>query len=286
MIDWADVLKTLGSTAVIVAALAYVAQSGVKHFLDRDIDSHKAELELATKKALQAQQSDFNQQLESFKTELVATAARKDRIRGQVIQWANPILGSVKGLESRLNNILSDDGYLALSKETQSQVNKEWSITYDYFEPTTIYLFAQYFCWIELFEENLSFELFTKHPEKDAFLRKVREVERTLSEYPMKELSDLTGNGDRQVFRLQQRAMGESLARQETSGPRCMRVSDFLNKWKEPDFNHGFSPLTQFVDELRPDDKYRWRRLQLMKNALQKLREECEHLLTANEHPG
>ncbi len=226
-----------------------------------------------------AQKSRFDTQMEAFKADLAANIARKDRIREQLNQWANPILGSVRGLEARLDNILSDEGYLALSKETQSKVKKEWSIPYDYFVPTTIYLFSQYFCWIRLFEENLSFELFAAHPEKDSFVEKVREVERTLSEYPMKELSDLTGEGDRQVFRLQQRAMGETLASQETLGPRCMRVSDFLAKWEEPEFRSRFSPLTQFIDGLRPEATFRWKRLELMQSALHRLRGECERLL-------
>jgi hypothetical protein len=250
MIDWAGVIKTLGSAAFIVAAVAFVARSGIKLFLDRDIEKYKttlkreadAELLELKKKAdaeLLAQKSRFDTQMEAFKADLAANIARKDRIREQLNQWANPILGSVRGLEARLDNILSDEGYLALSKETQSKVKKEWSITYDYFVPTTIYLFSQYFCWIRLFEENLSFELFAAHPEKDSFVEKVREVERTLSEYPMKELSDLTGEGDRQVFRLQQRAMGETLASQETLGPRCMRVSDFLANGKNPNSGAG-----------------------------------------------
>ena len=100
----------------------------------------------------------------------------------------------------------------------------------------------------------------------------------------MEELSDLTGAGDRQIFRLQQRAMGEALANQNTSGPRCIRVSDFLEKWKEPEFSLQFRPLTQFVDELGPEDKFRWRRLQLMQSALLRLGEECERVLSADEH--
>jgi hypothetical protein len=294
-IDWSALFKTLGSTTIIVGALAFVAQAAIKHLLTRDIAKHKEALTFETQKQLLAlkktadeqlltQKNTFDTQMESFKAEADANAARKDRIREQVTQWANPILDAIRGLETRLNNILSDGGYFALSNDTQSKVNPEWSITYDYFYPTTIYLFSQYFCWIRLFEENLSFELFTAHPEKDSFLEKVREVERTLSAYPMKELSDLTGTGDRQIFRLQQRAMGETLATsQETSGPRCMRVSDFLEKWKEPNFSPQFSPLTQFVDRLRPEDKFRWKRLQLMQSALQRLRRECEHLLRADE---
>jgi hypothetical protein len=184
MVDWGDVLKTLGSTAVIVAALAFVAQSGIKLFLDRDIEAYKAKLKSDSDAVLLAQKSQFDRQLEAFKTELKENTDRRDRIRDQVTKWSNPILGSVEALKARLDNILLDDGYLALSASSQGNITPEWSITYDYFFPTTVYLFADYFCWVRFFEENMSFELFTTHPQKDAFLKKIRDVELTLRADP------------------------------------------------------------------------------------------------------
>ena len=41
-----DILKTLGSTAFVVAALAFFARSTVKHLFDSDLEKHKAELKL------------------------------------------------------------------------------------------------------------------------------------------------------------------------------------------------------------------------------------------------
>src|SRR4051794_8965083 len=41
---------------------------------------------------------------------------KQERIRQEIIRWANPILGAVTDLEARLRNILDDDGYLALSQ--------------------------------------------------------------------------------------------------------------------------------------------------------------------------
>ena len=193
-VDWGAVFKTLGGAAVIGGALAFVAKAAIKQLLTRDIANHKEALtretadykeeltrrtqkELLTlnqkgQEQLLAQKNAFDTQMGSFKVEVEADAARKDRIRDQVSQWANPILDAVRGLEARLDNILSDEGYLALSRETQSKVNPEWTISYDYFYPTTIYHFSQYFCWIRLFEEHLSFELFTTHLKKIRFLKK------------------------------------------------------------------------------------------------------------------
>lgn len=274
-----DVLKTLASTAIVVAMLGYFARTTIKHFLQRNLEEHKAQLTQEAAAELLAQKNKFDKQMEAFKTGLTAETTRKDRIREEITRWANPILGSVEGLEARLENVLSNDGYLALSPDAEDRINPEWSVTYDYFLPSTIYLFCQYFCWIRLFDEKLSFELFRKHQEMNSFRERIRNVERMLGSFPLKELDDVPAAGDRQVFRLQQRAMGEALASQEGSDPRCMRLSDFMEEWKDPDFRVRFDPLMHFLDQLEPKDERRWKRLELMKSALHELHQECAGLL-------
>jgi hypothetical protein len=153
-------------------------------------------------------------------------------------------------------------------------------VTYEYFFPSSIYLFCQYFCWIRLFDEKLSFELFRKHQEMNSFRERIRNVERMLGSFPLEELEKVSGAGDRQVFRLQQRAMGEALASPEAADPRCMRLSDFMEKWQDADFRKRFDPLSNFLEKLEKKDKLRWRRLELMKDALHTLRQECIALLT------
>jgi hypothetical protein len=262
-VDWNDVLKTIGSTAVVVAILGFLAQATIKHFLDRNIEVHKADLkraadqELADAKArvdaaLLTQKAAFDRQMEAFKSDLATRTARDERIRQEVVRWANPILGSVLDLQRRLDNILNKEAYLVLSPTSKDKINSEWSITYDYFLPSTVFLLSQYFCWVHLLEEKLSFELFEKHAEKDAFFDKVRAVGRTLSSFPLKELAGISGTGDRQVFGMQQRAMGERLAVADGLNTRCMRYSDFLEKWTDSAFRTQFDALTQFVDRLEP----------------------------------
>jgi hypothetical protein len=155
------------------------------------------------------QQAQLDRRLEAFKTEQATGAARGDRIRQQVVHWSNPIFGSVMDLEHRLDNILDDSGYLALSPETEHEVKTGWSIRYDYFRPSTVYLFCQYFCCIRLLQESLSFELFEKHQFKDEFFESVYAVGEKLSDYPLQEL--INCQQDAQVFNPQQRALGEAV---------------------------------------------------------------------------
>jgi len=44
----------------------------------------------------------------------------------------------VQKLHNQLDNILKENGYLALSKNYEEQVNKNWSISYDYFSWSTV----------------------------------------------------------------------------------------------------------------------------------------------------
>ena len=94
------------------------------------------------------------------------------------------------------------------------------------------------------------------------------------------ELKGILGVGDRQVFSLQQRALGETMAVQDGADLRCMRFSDFISKWREPEFNGLLDPLTRFIDRLEPANLQRWKRLELMAVALGQLHLECERLLT------
>jgi hypothetical protein len=251
--SWDNILNAVASTTVIVAAIGFVAKSAFQQLLSRDLESHKKRIAIA--------------------------AAKTDRIQQEVIRWANPIVGAVDELHRRLLNILTKQGYIALAPEPNPPIGSSWSITYDYFLPSTVFLFCRYLCWVRLLEENMSFELFSRHDDKDAFLGKIRAVGHTLSGYPLAELYDLEGEEDRQIFSLQQQALGEALIVRDGCKLRCMRYSEFLQEWPEEAFKHEFDVLVAFIDGLQPTDYHRWRRLELMDKALQELDDECRRLL-------
>jgi hypothetical protein len=329
-VNWDEILKTLGSTALLMAILGFLAKTIIDHFFSRALETHKeklkqeadkdvesfktnlkreADVELAVAKArteleltelkartdldlakareradeaLLAQKAAFDRQMATFQAELATRTARAGRIREEIVHWANPILGSVMDLKRRLGNILHNEGYFALSPETAGEMDAEWSIRYDYFLPSTVYFFCQYFCWVRLLEESLSFELFEKHEAKDIFLESIHAVGINLSAYPLDELRNLAHSGDSQVFNLQQRAVGEAVAVREGTELRCMRYSEFLMKWTESDFTRLLDPLTRFIDRLRPTNERRWKRLELMENALEHLHQQCIKLLAPN----
>ena len=252
--NWQEILQQLGITALIVGAICFFAKSIFTHMLQRGLVSHDVSLR--------------------------DRAAQEDRIRDEVIRWANPILGSVKALQARLRNILCHSGYLALSRRSQTEIDPEWSITFEYFLPSTIYLFCQYFCYVRLLEERLGFELFEKQKDKDDFFERVHAVGRTLSSYPHPGLAKLSGIGDRQVFTLQQRAFGEAMAVGTGDECRCMRYFEFLSNWNCSKFRETYEPLVRFIESLEPKHEHRWRRLEMMNEGLIELHKSCRRLLS------
>ena len=125
----------------------------------------------------------------------------------------------------------------------------------------------------------MSFELFEYHSDKDDLLREIGDVRRTPSEFLLADLRGVSGVGDRQIFCPQHRGIGEMLALPDGANLRCMRLSEFLQNWSEPEFLHRFESLTRLLDGIGPTNEYRWKRLELMAIALERLRGECRRLV-------
>lgn len=269
--DWlarvlsADNIATILVTALVGLATGFISSLVAFRFRRREI-VEAAAAELSNQRALQT---------------VEAEAAREERLRQELIRWANPILGAVYDLESRLHNLLHSGGHLALSPQTVGRVNPNWSISYEYMMQSTLYLFGQYFAWVQLFEQEISFELFGTQETKDAFRVKVREVERCLAAFPPRRY-DCEGK-DAQLFALQQRAIGQSLIVSDGGSSRCSTYPEFVEQLagSEPTFEQHFDPLKALLLGLNrdPADECCWKRLDATLQALSDLKVHCERLL-------
>ena len=145
---------------------------------------------------------------------------------------------------------------------------------------STIYLFAQYFCWIQMLRLELSFELFRSQKEMREFFIKIDEVSSKLGDMPP--LYDGAGD-DVQVFRLQQRGMGELLAARRRDRPACRSYAFFISKWPDKDYSKLYDPLFHLLDGLQPTDR-RWKGLEATYSPLVELGKECDGLLKLPGH--
>ena len=291
--DWSAVITTLGSTTIVVAALGFVARNIIDHLFKRDLENYKAalnksaieekalfenDLKKRTDAILLHQKNAFDQQMETFRSTLASRTAKADRVREEVVRWANPILSAIGDLQGRLDNILNHEGYLMLSADAKPMPG--WSAQYHYFLPSTIYYFCQYFCWIRLLEERLSFEMFERHDEKDRLFDCVRRVGSALSRFPLDILPNMLGEADdRQVFALEQRTLGEIMTIKVDGERCCLSYSEFVDKWHDVQFKNKLIPMIDFLEALAPSQARRWHRLGLLSVNLNSLREECLVLL-------
>ncbi len=261
-------LAWLVVSTIIALASGFISSRVTYHFKRREI-IETALADFAKQRQLQAE---------------VQAKERNDRVRQQIIEWANPIFGAVDDLEHRLRNILNDGAYVALHQDYVQPIDLQWSVTYDYFMPSTLYHFAQYFAWIQMLREELSFELFQSQQTKDVFFKAVTKVGRSLAEYPAPAYFRCSGT-DTQVFWLQQRAIGELLILRDGDQRRCMNYSDFLDKLCDPAFERHLIPLKSLLQDVSPEpgSNCRWARLSATRQALLDLKWQCQQVLALPE---
>ena len=264
--------------AVIVAAIVWLARSTIIHFFSRELEKFKLDIKAHHDRELESLRHQYQLEAEKIKARIQSELSSDERIRQEIILWANPILNAVQTIDYRLDNILNHAGYLALDKNYDSSKNINWSITYSYFMNSTLYAFGSYFSWVRMLEEKLSFELFRSHTDKDNFFTALNAVMRALSTFPPP--YSCSGR-DIQVFRMQQIAIGEMLSKQAQK-PACITYDEFLNNLQTPNFQQRLSPLRELLESLTPEDDCRWKRLQSTHEALKSLSELCRKLLNIN----
>lgn len=286
------ILTFFGGTTVMLGAAAYLAKSLVSAMLARDLKQVETELrlkgELELARAKDAWASQSNKELELFRTDLAlmrdragwqhqTAAGRDERLRAEILRWANPILAAVSELAGRLDNILGHGAHVALGRNTSRNVSPGWSIDYDYFMPSTLYVFAQYFHWVRRLQIELSFELFASQSDKDAFLAHVDAVRDALSRWPMQ---GLPGNDptDAQVFTLQQRAIASAMTIR-AEPPRCLEFDEFMEAWLEPPLADALRPLQTLLQDVSATSGARWIRLQRVLASLKLLEQHCKAIL-------
>jgi hypothetical protein len=155
-----------------------------------------------------------------------------------------------------------------------------WSANYEHFMSSTIYYFAQYFCWTRLLQQQLGYELFRSTEEMSSFFENIANVSNTMTEFPFN-TQEKIGGEDRQIFALQQRALGELLFDNASAGERLMTYREFLDKWLDRGvkFQRHVEPVESFLRGVSPTNDVRWRRLESLSEKLGAFSEECTWVL-------
>lgn len=230
-----------------------------------------------SKAALDAAKHKMSEDILRTKKKLDALLAKEERMRAERYAWQNSVYESVRSLSRRLGNILTDDGHVALAPG--AVLDPQWSMTHEYFLESTMFLFAQYFCCVQLIRDDLSFELFASIEERDRFFSAFDRVSNALGTFPR---SDATTDAvDRQVFRLEQREIGETLiVSDKRRGRRCMRFATFRDSFSAGQLDDVLLPLRRFLVGLEKEKDIRFRRLEDVKAGLEQVEQACVVALT------
>jgi len=261
-----------------------IQKAAVAHEHMMLLETHKAELtaqhqtaleELRVRSTYEIERVRHAQQaeMERFRTLLQIEVASDERIRAEIVKWANPIFGAVSSLEGRLENIINNHGYLALKP---GFAQPGWSVTHDYFMQSTLFAFSEYFCWVRMLEERMSFEMFRSQEQKNAVFRAFAEVAAALRSFPPP--FDCDGD-DAQVFIFQQRAIGEMMMREIGGRPACLPYHEFEMKFQEVEVAARIAPLKSLLENLSPQSDCRWKRVSLTLTKLHDLGLVCRELL-------
>ena len=105
-------------------------------------------------KELELLRHQLQQGRDTASREAEAASQKKERIRLEILRWANPILGAVTDLQARLENILNDSGNLALQRSPRRPLPPSWSVSYDYMAlPRAAESALGVFAWGELLRQ-------------------------------------------------------------------------------------------------------------------------------------
>lgn len=275
-ISWLGVAVAAVVSVVVSVTTAWLTFELVKRReMAEGLRLEVKKLDLITKPQLaETLRNEIERQRETIRLE--QEKEKDERIRQEVIRWANPILGAVKDLHGRLDNILRQGGYLALRPEYKE--SSQWSISYDYFIRSTLYLFGAYFAYTEALVDELNFELFRDQEEKENLFQALASVGRALGSFPP---AYRCSGMDRQVFHLEQSSMGSALLRRDDDRVRCISYPDFLEKLDNEKTSLIFSPMRKLLENLEPNsDNCRWKRIEATDGALAEVDAVCQRILS------
>lgn len=206
---------------------------------------------------------------------LEADVERRERVRSELIKWSNDVNVAVDDLYGRLGGILHQNGYIALNSAYVRSPTSVWSVTHEYYINSTLFLFGQFFGWIQLLREDVNYEIFRNARENMDLATAMLGVSKSLGDYP---LTYCVGH-DAQVFRLQQRAIADLFIVTGEGTPRMLRYHEFISRKDAPDFAPHLDPLRELLVGISPEGDCRWPRIVHLYGTLGELKKHCNSIL-------
>lgn len=277
-IDLSALILLLASPAAVSGAVIFLVKKLIETRLASALEQAKTEnalsierakAELGQENALSLERTRAELARESVelaeraKAAIMRESAQHARAHDEVIRWGTPILEAIETLRHRLDNILDKGGDVALS--SGNRLDPSWSMTFDYQMTSSLFLFAQYFSWVQQLRESASLELFGSSEERTGLLAAFFDTSWPLTVWPPRDPLQRCSTRDAQVFALQQRAIGEAVLIDVDGKRRCMTFYEFERK--RDDLKGCLAPLRNLLEDLGQNDCRR-DRLVLLRDRL------------------
>ncbi len=190
-------------------------------------------------------------------------AARRERMDAAeelATRFREPLLQATFNLQSRIYNIVELDFFGRFFGEGSTKEDRE------YVELYTFYLFAQYFCWLEILSHHAQF-LDPRNDQTNRVMTGALEAVRDA-------FADSSDNGTFRLFRGEQRALGEvmlvRIADPQPGAPRweCMGYAAFVEAFESEQVARWFRRLGEDIAVTARDCRGHDSRLRLIQRCL------------------
>lgn len=200
-------LSALGGATVPVVILGYLGRTFIEHRLKKDLKDYEAVI------------------------------AEQSSIRATVNKYSRVILLSAADLQDRLWHLCKHQSALSnkfrLGDDESSTISGTWPMTKKHYLTGTLYLFARYFCWVEILKSRIRFLEFNDDTKTNVFNYHLKRVERMLAETSLQDFAQQTISTDKPVFQLMQNEIGESLRTASGTEDQCISFHEFSVNFNE-----------------------------------------------------
>lgn len=164
----------------------------------------------------------LNRVLERFKSDLrrvedesKVAAQQRVELRKAVKKYSGVVLLAASDLQDRLWHLCERQSQsknpVLLAQDDNAPIYVSWPMTRRHYLMSTLYLFARYFCWVEILRSRIQYLDYGDDEKTNTFNYHMKRVERSLAETDLQKLATSTISTDRPLFQLMQTDAGESL---------------------------------------------------------------------------
>lgn len=182
--------------------------------------------------------ADVNHQLELAKVKAIKQLDRAEALTQTVDRYTGVILIAAKDLQDRLWHLTQrqakSDKPVLLKKNSEERAYGGWPMTKKHYLTSTLFLFGQYFAWIEILKREIRYLNFGDSDLTNQFAYYIKLIERSLAETKYQKLSLCQQiSTDYPIFQMMQSELGCAMIVENESELRSMNFYEFSNQLGE-----------------------------------------------------